>query len=355
MDMVGMAPRETIQVLVHEWVTGGGLAGSPMPASWAAEGRAMRRSIAADFASLPHVRVVRTLDEGQPDEPGPWTVVRVGPGEESDRFASLAARADFTALIAPESGGVLAERARAIERAGGRSLGSSPAAIELAGDKLRLGAHMIERGIVTPPCRCVVPSRGLPIDFPYPAVLKPIDGAGSMETYLVPDAGALPDAARTPGEALLQPFVLGVPMSESFLVGIDGRARLIGTGRQRVEVREGQFAYRGGEMPDAGGLPDHSPRHAVESVPGLLGFVGVDFLLDEGSGRVTVLEINPRPTTSYVALSWHLTPGVLARAWLDHVAGYPGEGGRDLAEIVQSHARVEFAADGTIDIGGSGA
>ena len=28
MDMVGMAPGETIQVLVHEWVTGGGLAGS---------------------------------------------------------------------------------------------------------------------------------------------------------------------------------------------------------------------------------------------------------------------------------------------------------------------------------------
>ena len=192
MDMVGMAPRETIQVLVHEWVTGGGLAGSPLPASWAAEGRAMRRSIAADFASLPHVRVVVTLDEGQPDEPGPWTVVRVGPGEEPDRFASLAARADFTALIAPESGGVLAERARAIERAGGRSLGSSPAAIELTGNKLRLGAHLVERGIATPPCRRVVPSLGLPDDFPYPAVLKPIDGAGSLETYLVPDAGHSP-------------------------------------------------------------------------------------------------------------------------------------------------------------------
>ncbi len=348
-----MAPRETIQVLVHEWVTGGGLAGSPLPASWAAEGRAMRRSIAGDFASLPHVRVVITLDEGQPDEPGPWTVVRVGPGEEPDRFAMLAARADFTALIAPESGGVLAERARAIEEAGGRSLGSSPAAIEITGDKLRLGAHLAERGIATPACRRVVPMLGLPDEFPYPAVLKPIDGAGSMETYFVPDAGALPDAARSSGEALLQPFVPGVPMSASFLVGADGRARPIGTGRQRVEVREGRFLYRGGELPAAGGRLDPSPRRAVESVPGLLGFVGVDFLLDEDSGRVTVLEINPRPTTSYVALSWHLTPGVLARTWLDLVAGIPGEGGPDLAELVHSHAPARFAADGTIDIGGS--
>src|SRR3954464_11565256 len=81
MGMVGRAPRGPMQVLVHEWVTGGGLAGSPLPASWAAEGRAMRRAIARDFASLPEVRVVVTLDDRQPDDPGPWTVVRVGPGE----------------------------------------------------------------------------------------------------------------------------------------------------------------------------------------------------------------------------------------------------------------------------------
>src|SRR4051812_12425940 len=117
-DVVGMVPQESIQILIHEWVTGGGVAGSPMPASWGAEGRAKRRAVAADFASLPHVRVVMTLDESQSDEPGPWAVVRVGPGEEPDRFASLAASADFTALIAPESGGVLADRARAIERVG---------------------------------------------------------------------------------------------------------------------------------------------------------------------------------------------------------------------------------------------
>jgi predicted ATP-grasp superfamily ATP-dependent carboligase len=206
MDMVGMVPRETIQVLVHEWVTGGGLAGSPLPASWAAEGRAMRRSIAADFASLPHVRVVVTLDERQPDEPGPWTVVRVGPGEEPDRFASLAARADFTAIIAPESGGVLAERARAVDRAGGRSLGSSPTAIDLTGNKLRLGAHLADRGIATPPCRRVIPALGLPIEFPYPAVLKPIDGAGVAGDLSRPQCRSTPrcspDHRRGPIAAL---------------------------------------------------------------------------------------------------------------------------------------------------------
>ena len=48
-DIPNQAPRN---ILIHEWVTGGGLAGSCLTASWAAEGRAMRRSIAADFAAL---------------------------------------------------------------------------------------------------------------------------------------------------------------------------------------------------------------------------------------------------------------------------------------------------------------
>src|SRR3954452_10376991 len=81
----------SITVLVHEWVTGGGLAGRPMPASWAAEGHAMRRAIAGDFAALPGVRVVVTLDDRFPEEPGPWSVVRIGAGREGATFPRLVA------------------------------------------------------------------------------------------------------------------------------------------------------------------------------------------------------------------------------------------------------------------------
>jgi tyramine---L-glutamate ligase len=345
-----------MKVLIHEWVTGGGMAGSPLESSWAAEGRAMRRALAADFAASSGVaRVIVTLDHRLPDDPGPWNVVRVGIGEEEGTLARLAAEADFTVLIAPESGGILAARARLIGRAGDTSLGSSPEAIEATADKLRLGAHLASLGIATPPCLRVVPAEGLPDVFPYPAVLKPIDGCGSVDTFHIPEPRLCPDGARALPEALLQPCVPGVPMSASFLVDGQGRARLVGVGRQRFVLQGGRYVYRGGTIPVARSLADGDPRRASETVQGLRGFVGVDFIWDEATGRTTVLEINPRPTTSCVALTRLLPPGKLAEGWIrDAVFGLRPGGPDELAEVVHAQPPLTFDADGTIRREGGG-
>lgn len=334
-------------VLVHEWVTGGGLAGSHLPPSWATEGGAMRRAIGRDFAAVPGVRVVVTLDDRLPDEPGPWTIVRLGPGQESVRFGELAAEADLTALIAPESGGILAERTRILERAGAAMLGSSSEAVDVAGDKLRLGALLAARGIATPEGRRVVPAEGLPYDFPYPAVLKPIDGAGSVDTFLIRDPAQVPAEAGAMAEALLQPFVPGTPMSASFLAGA-GRPRLVAIGWQVMNIREGRFVYQGGMLPAPRTCFDPALGLAVEAIPGLRGFVGVDFVRDEATGRAVVLEINPRPTTSLVGLVRLLPPGWLARAWMDVVGGTldAENGGWDAG--AEAEAVLTFEADGTI-------
>lgn len=342
---------KAMTVLVHEWVTGGGLAGEPLPHSWAAEGSAMRRAIAADLAAVPGLGVVMTLDARLPDEPGPWTVVQVEPGQEIEVFASLAAQSDWTVLIAPETGGVLADRTRTLDRAGGRSLGSRVDGVELAADKLRLGEFLRARGFNVPEGRRVVPLDGLPGNFSYPAVLKPIDGAGSVDTFLIPDPASFPDEAASSVPALLQAYQPGVPMSASFLVGSDRRARLVGVGRQHVQIRGGRFHYEGGSLPAAIGWEPAQDelRRAVEAVPGLRGFVGVDFVWDEARRDVTLLEINPRPTTSWVGLAQVLPPGRLARAWIDVVEGKNPGGADDLAGIVQSQAAVTFRADGTFD------
>ena len=67
-----VAKKSGQTILVYEWVTGGGLAGSPLPGSWAAEGRAMRRAIAADFASFfgPLELVKPGIGDGRTVRPG---------------------------------------------------------------------------------------------------------------------------------------------------------------------------------------------------------------------------------------------------------------------------------------------
>jgi predicted ATP-grasp superfamily ATP-dependent carboligase len=347
----------TTTILIHEWVTGGGLAGHPLPPSLAPEGHAMRRSLARDFSAVPGIRVVVTLDDRLADEPGPWSIARVGTEPEGVVLPRLVATADYTVLIAPETEGILADRARLVDRFGGRSLGSTSAAIEATADKLRLGEHLASLGIATPDCRRVVPRRGLPDDFPYPAVLKPIDGAGSQHTYLVDRAGACPDGMAEWPEALLQPYVAGEAMSASFLVGPTGQARLIAAGRQHVKVRHGLFVYEGGTLPVPPRGVAQGPWRAVQSVVGLHGFVGVDYVWDEAAGCATVLEINPRPTTSCVGLTHWLPSGSLAQAWLqvasatDRIREWNSHG---LFEANGLQGTVTFGSDGEIMTSGVG-
>jgi tyramine---L-glutamate ligase len=348
-----------VTVFVHEYVTGGGLAGAPLPRSWAAEGSAMRRAIAADFAAVAGVRIVATLDARLGDERAPWATIRVGPGEEPETFARLAAEADYTVLIAPETGGVLRERARTIERVGGRSLGPTPEAIELTGDKLRLAGHLDRHSIATPVCRRVAPAEGLPADFAYPAVLKPIDGAGSVDTYYIEGPDACPAEARAMAEAILQPFIPGLPMSASFLFGADDFCLLLGLARQHMEWRGCRFAYRGGTiLPDSKGWWFGDPwdlnvYQMHRTLLGLRGFVGVDYLWEPRVERAIVLEVNPRLTTSFVGFARRFTPGSLARTWLAALdPERPADGWRaddrvDALTVAYPGA-IRFDADGTI-------
>ncbi len=121
-------------------------------------------------------------------------------------------------LIAPETMGVLAGLAIGLEDAGAPFLGCSARVDRTDREQGPPGGLARGRGLPTPACRTIVPAAGLPPDARYPAVLKPIDGAGSVDTFRVAHAGDLPLTARAMPVALLQPFHAGIPMSASFLV-----------------------------------------------------------------------------------------------------------------------------------------
>ncbi len=132
-----LTSRSQPTILVHEWVTGGGMADAALEPSWAVEGHAMRRAIAREFSALNdgHCQVVMTLDHRFADEPGPWAVEPIAAGQHPMRLLARAREADYTVLIAPETMSILEKLTRGLQDAGARHLGSSPEAVALAGDK----------------------------------------------------------------------------------------------------------------------------------------------------------------------------------------------------------------------------
>ena len=173
--------------------------------SWAAEGAAMRtsdrRRLCPD-AGEP-VQVTVTLDARFPPDPGPWTIVPVGRRRARRAAARSGRAADFTVIIAPETRGVLAWLTRDLERAGARLLGSSSEAVLLAGEKARSGRAGCEHWASTRRRTLSIdPASGLPASASYPAVLKPIDGAGSVDTFFLEDPQSLPDECATDADGL---------------------------------------------------------------------------------------------------------------------------------------------------------
>jgi predicted ATP-grasp superfamily ATP-dependent carboligase len=299
--------------------------GADLGHSLRSEGRAMLAAVLDDFRRVPGVETA-TLPAG----------------ETRAAIAGLACSCDYTLLIAPEFDGLLAERCRWVEEAGGRLLGPSSSAVRLTADKLRLSRHLGAAGVPTPPCT------RFPGPAPFPAVLKPRDGAGSQATFLVRGPDELTRCRERAaaegwrGELVLQPFVPGTAASVALLLG-PGRCVPLLPAAQHLSD-DGRFRYLGGRVPLPAGLGERAVSlagRAVAAVPGLRGYVGVDLVLGDED---QVIEINPRLTTSYIGLR-ALADTNLAEAML-RVAG-----GEEVSPRWREWA-VEFRADGTVEQGG---
>ena len=117
----------------------------------------------------------------------------------------------------------------------------------------------------------------------------------------------------------------GRAASVAFLIG-PGRRLALPAAAQHLST-DGRFRYQGGSLPLPPALADRATRiavRAVDVVEGLQGYVGVDVVLGPSAdgGDDSVIEINPRLTTSYVGLR-ALARFNLAEAMLAVAAGEP--------------------------------
>jgi predicted ATP-grasp superfamily ATP-dependent carboligase len=296
----------------------------PLAPSLLREGRAMLDAVCADLRAIG--MTVETMD-----------------GDDPSTFRDHAASADYSLIIAPEFDGILERLCSDVEQSGGRLLGPSAAAVKLCADKLELHRWFKNRRVRTPDTWTRLDDPGY-----YPRVYKPRDGAGSQHTFV---AWSLNDLVRkfdeytaAPGELLVQEFVEGFAASVAVLIGPNERVALQPCSQRLSD--DGRFQYQGGYTPIDGKLARRARKlalRAVEEIPGLCGYVGVDLILGYNASSDYVIEINPRLTTSYVGLRQAARFNI-AEMMVRIVRG------DSLPKLAWRKERIDFAADGTVNL-----
>ncbi len=310
-----------MNIFVSEYVCGGAWPEERIETSLAREGRAMLTALVEDLSRLPDARVLTTWDGRLGECPLRNCDVHVvnPPAEEGIVFANLVLASDVVWVIAPETDSALATRRSLFDvvqhltpTSGCRFIGSSfPAMVECS-NKLSLSLLLGGQGIATPGTVEFDPSNAPVNWWNLPIVIKPSDGAGSQDTFLI----------RTPFEFwtvcqelqriakqrdfVLQPFVPGKALSVALLITEDGLIReTLPVAEQHLST-DGRFRYLGGRIPadisaESAVAVQQLAERACRAVPGLTGYVGCDIVMRDGRSLEPVLiEINPRLTSSYL-------------------------------------------------------
>lgn len=280
----------------------------------------MLSAILDDFSQCPDVNVITLLGSNSSMAMAfPCHIAH--PSQEREQFQTMVKAADATFLIAPEQNGILHERAVWAEEVGGQLWSCPSSVIRLAADKLTFHDWASRASIPSP---FSVPLSRATESFKsesYPLVVKPVDGVGSEEIFVLTNKDQIARAMQTldVDRFLAQPRVYGIAASIAFLVGPTTFIPLI-PGFQKLDLGH-QIRYSGGEMPLPCGLQKRAialGSRVLKCLPDARGYIGIDLVLGgaENGSEDYVIEVNPRLTTSYVGLR-NLSVQNLAKAIKD--------------------------------------
>jgi len=204
-----------------------------------------------------------------------------------EMFLECLEKADAALLITPETGMEYYNFVVELERTGCTNLGSNSGAVKDTTDKYETYKKL--KGLCTPKTKIFEGNT----NEVFPLVAKPRDGVSCEGVHLVEHDA---DLEKVPRGYLLQEYISGKPYSASLLVGDETEILSINT--QEIE----SFEYQGAIIPAPLKLSSDDEEDlikAVECFKGLKGYVGMDFVYEDG---VVIIEVNARPTIPIIAL-----------------------------------------------------
>lgn len=330
-----------LKLLLLEYITAGGFSGMPLPTSLLHEGTLMRNALWSDFSALENIEIVTTCD-ARLDLPKlnlsnhhvAHTIADHSLSEIMQIWRNLIEDCDAVLVIAPETDGVLETLMKMVEESAVKNLGCTRAAVQIASNKYDTYRLLKSAGILTIPTYAVheflVSDFRQNLAFKNGCVIKPVDGAGCEDTLYFNDDMALrawllskaSKDLKTQAKSIIQPYQIGTPASLSILCK-HGKALLLSCNQQMIEFTSSDMKHSKMTGNDVlqnqdghasmhykgcfvNGLNEHQQAFATlakdiaAALPGLNGYIGVDVILNHDD--IYVVEINPRITTSYIAL-----------------------------------------------------
>lgn len=218
-------------------------------------------------------------------------------------FQGLLDKVDAVWLVAPEFLGILQNLTEQVEAAGKRLLTSSAAAVTATADKWRSFQVLEAAGIPTVNTALITGQ----LTYRYGSwVIKPVDGVGCISIWLVESAQ---DFAETlarldnPENFIIQPFIAGRAMSLSCLF-YQGQGWVLCVNEQVLSVQDRNFKLLGCKVNSFPVTPEIQQLviKVAQAIPGLHGYVGIDFIQTQDEIENWIVEINPRLTSSYVGI-----------------------------------------------------
>lgn len=311
-----------LKILIFEYITGGGLNKSDLPESLAREGLLMLQSLLDNLTRIATIEPLIMLDFRMVGRlaSNPYNIYIIRSEHECcQEFARLMLLCDAVWPIAPESDFILKTLCEEVERSGKLLLTSPASIVAIAGNKWLTYKHLRQHSINT------VPTHRLS-DFcftPGEWMVKPIDGVGCEDSYLVSDPEHFDTvtASLDNNNYIVQPHIQGEKTSLSCLFK-QGRGWLLCANRQQFDIINKQYHLTGitVNFTSDTSLYQDLVTDVAKAMPDLWGYAGIDLI--ETPDQLLVLEINPRLTTSYAGVSSAL--GInCADAVLDLLSGDP--------------------------------
>jgi predicted ATP-grasp superfamily ATP-dependent carboligase len=308
-----------LNLLIFEFVSGGGYANQKLSASILSEGYGMLRSLISDCKTAGH-NVTTLLDSRlktlNPPNEADHIIAVSSPNEVDNKLAELSGETDAIYVIAPESNQVLDKLVENIENSEGTSLNCTTDSIKRVSNKSLAQETMKKRGLQVPETvlmninEKIENIKRLTKDFGYPLIFKPLDGVSCGGLSLVKSEGEISGAVKKVArqsmnkQFIVQKFIMGKAAS-ACIISNGFKAEAVTLNQQFVTLASpnDESGYHGGLLPFNHRLEKEALKtaeRAVEAVSGLKGYVGVDMIITEK--ETILLEVNPRLTTSYVGL-----------------------------------------------------